>query len=70
MSDVQTKRAPRPFGKKAIATGDFAAGTLASLQTGRRKTLFKKDCGVHNHTMIYGADNAVCTRCGFTCPLK
>ena len=49
-----------------------AAGHLPVVKTGRfmAKSPFEAKGRTHDHVWIYGSENAVCTKCGYTLPKK
>lgn len=64
-----TKRPPR-INNRAKRDGSLAALSLAEIQANKRRHGFftPKQCSYGQHCFIPGADNDVCTKCGFTKP--
>jgi hypothetical protein len=70
-----SKRPKVQYTKKAKRSGELAAGSLGDLQPEKkppatfRNGFFRwTPRKAHQHTWIYGTDNAVCTHCGHTIP--
>lgn len=74
MKEVSHKREQKVYSRKAIASGEFGANTLASLQTktppkANKNGWFKHmPHKVHAHHWLFGTYNAVCADCGLTMP--
>jgi hypothetical protein len=53
-----------------IRSSPIATDSVAIKKTGRfiAKQSTKSGKATHNHNWIYGAENAVCTKCGYTLP--
>ena len=51
-------------------SGPIATDYVARKKTGRfiAKQSTKSGKATHDHNWIYGAENAVCTKCGYTLP--
>ena len=69
-----TKRPPR-LNRKRFARGDLSANSLGSIQPQKKPPAYCRNGHFqclprkhHEHTWLFGTDNAVCSLCGYTVP--